>query len=214
MQPEEKRPLGVKLLAIVGFSATILIIGWALFMLVSRGDELFASLSARLEHRESATPTTSVSPAPEEPEAPTDEVDEDVAVTTPQAEPATTPTPTTPATPPRTQTLPLVVDTGHRAYVDLAIRTLGVARLTSAISSVQVDVGNVGTITSAPWSFTTTLPDGSVYASPLQAPLRVEEHALFSIQYETRGGRGARVESIVYTAYDTNTHNNISTYSY
>lgn len=46
-EKSESRPLMVKLLVVVGFSATILLIGWAILMLITSGQSTFSSLSDR-----------------------------------------------------------------------------------------------------------------------------------------------------------------------
>lgn len=46
-EKSESRPFMVKLLAVVGFSATILLIGWAILMIITRGQSTFTSLSDR-----------------------------------------------------------------------------------------------------------------------------------------------------------------------
>ena len=54
-EKSESRPLIVKILAIVGFSATILLIGWAILMLILRSPSIFSSLAERKENLEQET---------------------------------------------------------------------------------------------------------------------------------------------------------------
>jgi hypothetical protein len=50
-------------------------------------------------------------------------------------------------------------------------------------NAIRFDVKNVGTKTSGMWSFTTILPSGEVYTSPLQAPLAPQAHVVFTLGF-------------------------------
>ena len=49
----------------------------------------------------------------------------------------------------------------------------------------QFEVKNIGTKTSATWTYTVTLPDGDIYTSPTQTALKPNERAVISIGFDT-----------------------------
>ncbi len=113
-------------------------------------------------------------------------------------------------------------------YIDLQITTLGSGILRDGIfmytakydidlqNSIKFDIRNIGTKTSRDWTFTTVLPDGTVYKSPSQLGLKPNEHVEytmgFSIDSDIRD-RFVEIKNTVHTSGDNNTTNNTSIWS-
>lgn len=213
----QQNSITVKILTIIGFSATILIIGWALFMLITKGHVYFVSLAQRVE-------TLKVTSEPEE--TPIQEDAEEVSAipvqeiidraesgTLVQEDPKED---TTPSLQPITPSVPL--------YSDLAITTLGNGTTyrgkfsfeseyrSKESNALMIDIQNKGTLTSGTWVFSSVLEDKTLYTSPVQAPLRPGEHAVFTIPFDTRSKRDVNIWSVVHSNYDALLSNNVDVY--
>jgi hypothetical protein len=144
--------------------------------------------------------------------------------------PSTTPeTPKTVAKPstPRSTPSYSYPASNPNGYIDLAIKTIGVGvvkngefNYTAAFDPdhrnvIKFDVKNIGTKTSDKWTFTTKLPTGEVYRSELQLPLKPQEHATFTLEFELDKIRHDRMDitNTVIVPSDINLNNNKSTWS-
>lgn len=112
-------------------------------------------------------------------------------------------------------------------FTDLAVTTLGSGVLTNGIFSytakydrdlknaIKFDIKNIGTKTSAAWSFTTILPSGEVYKSPMQLPLQPFEHVEFTLGFDLAHDSKdtlVKITNTVVTSDDTNAKNNSATW--
>ena len=109
-------------------------------------------------------------------------------------------------------------------FTDLALHTQGIGIIKNgtfiqsgkysndARSAIIIDIENIGTKTSNEWYFTTRLPDGTVYTSPAQIPLKPKEHAVFTLTFNVavRSGKTTTTSSTVFTQNDVHTENNYS----
>jgi hypothetical protein len=104
---------------------------------------------------------------------------------------------------------------------DLAIRSLGAGILSNnqfinvgtltndTISAIQIEVKNIGTKTSANFTFSATLPNGSTYTSPVQNPLKPNERAVLTIGFKMSEETGVHTfNAMVTTTSDSNNANN------
>ncbi len=125
--------------------------------------------------------------------------------TTPEPEPAPAPAPETPSTPAPTLVTPTpsyteevytyVIPTSDPAgRTDLGVRFIGTGSIVgnsfvpslltyNKAGALQFEVKNHGTKTSATWTFSVTMPDGSTYRSPAQVALKPNERALLTIGF-------------------------------
>lgn len=112
-------------------------------------------------------------------------------------------------------------------YTDLSMQILGAGVLkndvfeytktfnNSAHNAIRFDVGNFGTKTSGTWSFTTILPTGEVYTSPVQAPLAPQAHMVFTLGFNLDESHGKIVTftNTLSVAGDAKTGNNSASLS-
>ncbi len=127
-----------------------------------------------------------------------------------------------PVAKPTTPTAP-----AQETYTDLSVQILGAGVLegdafeytktfsTDAHNAIRFDVGNLGTKTSGTWSFTTILPTGEVYTSPVQAPLAPQAHVVFTLGFYLDASTGKMVTftNTLSVAGDTKTANNSASLS-
>jgi hypothetical protein len=143
-----------------------------------------------------------------------------VVATSTQARP-TTPTSTRPT--PQieyTYTIPVSRPDG---FTDLAVSYLGVGSFSStgqfintgriqtfSVGAIQFNVHNLGTRTSETWRYVAELPNGQIYTSPDQAPLKPNERATITLGFPALGDATelARFGVAIETYRDTNTNNN------
>ncbi len=149
--------------------------------------------------------------------------EEEMEETTPIED--STPTHTPPvATPPQPQyeytyTIPQSDPTG---YTDLGIRYLGVGRIESSTftslsrfnrgenGAIKFAVKNNGTRTSESWTYRAELPNGQVYQSPAQDPLRPNEEATIALGFRAPNEAGINIfEVTITTPRDTTNTNNL-----
>ncbi len=109
-------------------------------------------------------------------------------------------------------------------FTDLTLHTQGIGIIengtfiqsgtysNNTLNALIIDIENVGTKTSNEWNFTTRLPDGTVYTSPAQIPLKPKEHAVFTLTFSVnvRSGKTITTSSTVFTQNDVRTENNYS----
>ena len=134
---------------------------------------------------------------------------------TPTPGPAVTPTPTI-TKPEYTYTLPVSNPNG---YIDLKTKFIATGNISGRTfkasslkqeseGALQFEIQNVGTKTSAKWSYTVLLPDSDTYTSPLQAPLLPTERVIISIGFPTDDDSSHTFVVVTAEANDTNTSNN------
>lgn len=150
-----------------------------------------------------------------------DTASEETASSTPAA-PA--PTPAAPAKPPvqyQTVATYKVPVSDPNGVADLQVSFIGVGRMTAEgrfasaaalernqPSAVQFAVKNIGTKTSADWSFRVELPGGITFNSKVQQPLKPSETATLTVAF-TPDARGSRpLGVIIVGGNDTNAANN------
>ena len=201
----------LKVLAIIGFSATVLLIGWFVLMLFTHGQTIFSSLAEKIRNMYQPSPEISL-------------VEEIIMESGPdtQEEITTSELPIkTPVAPSTTE----ISSESSSKFIDLDISILGtgivergVFSFTQAyredkLNAVMIDIVNKGNTLSDSWSFITSLPDGSTYTSPMQAPLKPEEHAIFTLQYEIGKSKRNNILSTVLPIRDTTILNNTAVWS-
>ncbi len=112
-------------------------------------------------------------------------------------------------------------------YTDLNVQILGAGMLengafgytktfsTDAQNAIRFDVANLGTKTSGNWSFTTLLPTGEVYTSPVQAPLAPQAHVVFTLGFylDMPEGDVVTFTNTLSVSGDTRTANNSASLS-
>jgi hypothetical protein len=151
---------------------------------------------------------------------------QNVATTTPDT--PTSPTVSTPAPQQPTYTAPTIVypTSNPYGYTDLKITIHGIGTFRNGVFGytstytrsreyvMLVEIENLGTKTSAPWSFRTYIEDDVHYTSSAQAPLKPKEHIVFTLPFTApRNVRDIDIEATVYTQYDSNTRNNTDSIS-
>ncbi len=164
-----------------------------------------------------------VTPVTPEPETSTTTTPTPVTPTEPVVTPVT-PKPTTPAPAPvYVQEYTYAIPTSNpNGYSDLSATFLSIGTLDSANrftrtyvidndskGAVQFEVKNIGTKTSAPWSFTAVLPNGDTYISNEQTGLKPNERSVLTIGFTLPDDTG--VEALTVSAVlsaDTNKTNN------
>ncbi|QQR64982.1 hypothetical protein IPH92_00150 [Candidatus Kaiserbacteria bacterium] len=171
-------------------------------------------------HRETAT-TTEVAIVDTE-KKPADVKPVPEAVKEPTQKPVT---PTVPQEPVAKPVIP--VAPAKEMYTDLSVQILGSGVLqngvfgftktfnTDAHNAIRFDVINLGTKTSGNWSFTTILPTGEVYTSPVQAPLAPQSHVMFTLGFylDVEEGEVVTFTNTLSVAGDTKTGNNTASLS-
>lgn len=109
-------------------------------------------------------------------------------------------------------------------FTDLALHTQGIGIIENGtfrqsdkysndtLNALIIDIENIGTKTSNEWYFTTRLPDGTVYTSPTQTPLKPKEHGVFTLTFgvAVRSGKTTTTSSTVFTKNDVRTENDYS----
>lgn len=113
-------------------------------------------------------------------------------------------------------------------YTDLQVRFIGIGTLTDAgiftpkanyaadvRNALRFEVKNIGTKTSAPWSFSTELPGGETYRSDTQIELRPNERAEFTMGFgiDAQSNRTVKVTTTVNERTDINNSNNSFTWA-
>ncbi len=150
----------------------------------------------------------------------------------PKLEPVkTTPIPVPkPVTPKPTTPKPVVVSTpiysipvsNPKGYTDVGVRILAIGTMNSngrfvaantidndAQGAIQFEIKNFGTKTSNSFTYTATLPNGTVYKSPTQTALKPNERMVATIGFETDDMTSVEsFEVIVTISGDTNRTNN------
>ncbi len=158
----------------------------------------------------------------------------DVVAVVPEPEtPVTVPavTPATPSTgvaakpvPPAPQVITTVVypTSNPNGFVDLRVITTGTGVMENGrfIKTAEFDedlqnvvtfnVKNIGTKTSREWTFKTQLPDGQVYESKTQQPLKPQEHVEFTLRFglDEDSDSTVKITTTLSVDNDTNTKNN------
>ncbi len=201
----------LKVLAIIGFSATILLIGWSILMLFTHGQSMFSSLAGKIRNMYQTSPEISL----------VEEIIVESGSDT-QQEITTSELPIkTPVAPSTTE----ISSESSAKFIDLDISILGTGIVERGVFSftqsyredrlnaVMIDIVNKGNTLSDSWSFITSLPDGSTYTSPMQAPLKPEEHAIFTLQYEIGKSKGNSILSTVLPIRDATILNNTTMWS-
>ncbi len=159
---------------------------------------------------------------------------EPVASTTPEVVPTPKPskpaTTTTPVAVKPTMPKPIYIQTpiygipvsNPNGTVDLAVRSLGAGTINSlnqfvnvgtingsVDSAIQFEIKNTGTKTSDTFTFVATLPNGTIYTSPVQVALKPNERTVISLGFSMSNDKGVKpFSAIVSVASDTNTKNN------
>ena len=328
--PPTERPLSIKILTIIGFSATIILIGWLLLKLAVKAPETFSSLATITENIDTYRPLEKLVLTPEKKvinvhdttkitwedtknegvysltfvctnvtlaiknekgdvlpivcntayklpaqtftlsitalnapkgfsdikltlsftDSRTNEtistkesitvVNADLVSTTGGPHPATTTRPeiaekpsvpknevilyNTPSTKQTHTTYTYYPQSDPHGFTDLTLHTQGIGIIenstfiqsgkysNNALNAVIIDIENIGTKTSNEWHFTTRLPDGTVYTSSAQIPLKPKEHAVFTLTFnvDVRSGKTITTSSTVYAQNDVNNENNYS----
>jgi len=141
------------------------------------------------------------------------------ATNTPPIRPTTPPTTLVPSVV-YTYAIPVSRDDG---FTDLSVSHLGVGTFsptgqfintgriqTLSIGAIQFNVHNIGTRTSETWRYRAELPNGQIYTSSDQAPLKPNERAVLTLGFPalTDTTELARFGVSIETSRDTNTTNN------
>lgn len=148
------------------------------------------------------------------------------------AKPVTEETPATETPVVAEKPAPVVAETpkpiAQETFTDLSVTILGSGMLQDGVfvstknfgrdlnNAIRFDVKNIGTKTSGTWSFTTTLPSGEVYTSPVQAPLAPQAHVVFTLGFYLDVPEGEVVKftnTLSITGTDTKTENNTASLS-
>lgn len=142
---------------------------------------------------------------------------------------ATTPTKpvVTPAPKPQLTYTYAIPVSDPKGYTDLAVSYLGVGTMNTAgtfnntgslkqnvSGAIQFSVHNIGTKTSADWTFSALLPGDVEYTSKVQSPLKPNERATFTISFPAIDE--LTLQKFTFEAElknDTNTKNNSLTWS-
>ena len=142
-----------------------------------------------------------------------------------------TPTPVPkPVTPKPTTPKPVVVSTpiysipvsNPKGFTDVGVRILAIGTINSngrfvaansidndAQGAIQFEIKNFGTKTSNSFTYTATLPNGTVYKSPTQTALKPNERMVATIGFETDDMTGVETFEVTVTVSgDTNKTNN------
>lgn len=162
------------------------------------------------------------------PEEVVEETPEEVVTETPAEETvekpvAETPTPVAPVEEPAeefvqefTYTIPVSDPNGR---IDLATRFLDTGSIVndtfisgplyvSDISAIQFEVKNLGTKTSEDWTYSVSLPNGSVVDSPAQTPLKPNERAVITIGFPSLESGSYGIDVQIETEDDNTSINN------
>lgn len=107
--------------------------------------------------------------------------------------------------------------------IDLSVRSIGVGTINSASQfslvgtmnnnyhgAIQFEIKNLGTKTSNSFTFVATLPNGAVYTSDVQTPLKPNERAVITLGFDTTNLIGVKMFNVsVSTSGDSNLKNNV-----
>jgi len=235
----QKLGLLAKILAIIGFSAIVLLIVWGIIAFVTNAPAIFSNLASIVREKEEQVALvddfddfidglnnddTQQDETPVPPEEVIEdetvvEVENTVVVTPPVVNPA--PAPSIPTQP--RYTYPVSNPNG---YIDLKITIHGIAIVSNGVFSyvqrytpgryhvVIVEIENLGTKTSEAWSFSTYIGNRELYTSPLQVPLKPKEHAVLTVPFSSHEIGGNTVLSSVFTRNDVDTRNNTSSHTF
>ena len=230
----------IKILVIIGFAVTIVVVVWLSIQGIKRLPNAFSSLASMAESiqtyrttQKTTPPNTTSSSTPneyvrEEEDTATStntqstevqnldtETTNSIQIVSVPEEPKYTP-------PPKTTTIHPY--SNPNGYVDLSVITLGSGALrhgtfvltprydANARNAIQFTIKNIGTKTSGAWGFETVLPSGNVYKSETQFPLKPQEQVNFTLAFDLERTRENFVEirNTVYTQNDINGKNNTS----
>lgn len=150
-----------------------------------------------------------------------DEDQDDAIEEDDEDEVAVSPEPPTATTPPfREEIVYEVPQSDPRGTTDLGIRFTGVGVLEnetfrgtrafaqSERGAIRFAVTNHGTRTSETWTYTAELPNGQIYESPTQEPLRPNETATISLGFRAPAETGSYPFAVgINTSRDVNTNN-------
>lgn len=115
-----------------------------------------------------------------------------------------------------------------KTYSDLSIISIASGVLKNGVFSptatfdrdlnnaVQFKVQNIGTKTSGTWSFTTVLPSGEIYASPVQTPLASQAQVVFTLGFFLDASAPSTVgfvHTLSISGTDASAENNIASQS-
>jgi len=233
----------IKILVIIGFAVTIVVVVWLSIQGMKRLPNAFSSLASMAESiqtyrttQKTTPPSTTSSSTPneytreeEDTTTPTNtqstedqnldtETTNSIQIVSVPEEPKYTP-------PPKTTTIHSY--SNPNGYVDLSVITLGSGALrhgtfvltprydTNTRNAIQFTIKNIGTKTSGTWGFETVLPSGNVYESEPQFPLKPQEQVTFTLGFDLEDSREDFVEirNTVMSIEDTRRQNNSSVWT-
>lgn len=128
----------------------------------------------------------------------------------------------TPAPAPRPVVTTVYPQSNPNGFTDLTVTTLGSGVLRNGVftytakydrdekNAIKFDIKNIGTKTSGPWSFKTTLPSGQVYESVTQVALKPMEHVEFTLGFDLNVDEDedlVKITNTVMTKSDVNSKN-------
>ena len=150
--------------------------------------------------------------------------DEQTVSTPPTTEQTTPQPPTASPTPsqPQYQYVYTIPQSDPNGFTDLGVRYLGVGKIESGNftpltkfdqgenGAIRFAIKNNGTRTSETWTYRAVLPNGQVYQSPNQSPLRPNEEATIALGFKAPEEVGTNVFKVtISTTRDTNNSNNL-----
>lgn len=135
--------------------------------------------------------------------------------------------PTAKPTQPAASVVSILPTSFPNGFTDLKISYLGVGTMVNGVfvpqatfnpnetAALRFEVKNIGTKTSADWTYALALPEGLTYTSETQTPLTPNERAIFTVSFELGDTKTASVAigGTVATKNDTDTKNNTFTWS-
>lgn len=215
----------VKLLTIIGFSATLFALIWIIATGVKNGPATFTYLASILKSMEAYEPDYGIESITSEVPSNTEiapETREEIKTHTDDEKPPIETTSHNGASSSATMTdirhtSPTLDSSG---FIDLRVVMHGIGVQNPHIFvftshyvhketyRVLIDIENTGTRLSSPWSFATTLGTKTLYVSPLQTPLRPQEHAIFSIPFVYASSGNLEISTVLYTSNDKNVSDN------
>lgn len=233
----------IKILVIIGFAVTIVVIVWLSIQGIKRLPNAFSSLASMAESiqtyrttQKTTPPSTTSSSTPneyareeEDTATPTNtQSTEDQNLDTETTNSIqTVPVPEEPKYTPPPKTTTIHPYSNPNGYVDLSVITLGSGALrhgtfvltprydTNTRNAIQFTIKNIGTKTSGTWGFETVLPSGNVYESEPQFPLNPQEQVTFTLGFDLEDSREDFVEirNTVMSTEDTRRQNNSSVWT-
>ena len=233
----------IKILVIIGFAVTIVVVVWLSIQGIKRLPNAFSSLASMAESiqtyrttQKTTPPSTTSSSTPNE--YAREEEDTTTPTNTQSTEDQnsdtettdsiqTVPVPEEPKYTPLPKTTTIHPYSNPNGYVDLSVITLGSGALrhgtfvltprydTNTRNAIQFTIKNIGTKTSGTWGFETVLPSGNVYKSEPQFPLKPQEQVTFTLGFDLEDSRKDFVEirNTVMSTEDTRRQNNSSVWT-